>query len=144
MSRALYESILEGEAFLGAEGLLAAFAAAASTVRAEGASGLAQAEFEEGLHLDDRATPWLDADLDGLSVAARDEADLDFPVRYRGAGRTVLLGLDEDGECYALLESGAGPVEVLGVVLAVGVEVRIDLESPPAALRLEDGTVLLP
>ena len=144
MSKSLYESLLAGEPTLGAEGLLSAFATAAARVRAERETGLAQAEYEEGLWVDLAGEPWLDADLDDLALAARDTAELDFPVRYHGGGFTVLLGLDEEGEAYALLEAGEGPVEVLGAVLSPGVEVRVELDAPPGELQLTDGTVLRP
>lgn len=144
MSKSLYESLLKGEPTVGAEGLLAAFATAAATVRREQPTGLAQREFDEGLYVDEQAQPWLDADLDDLALAARDTADLEFPVRYRGGGLTLLLGLDEDGEAYALLESGDGAVEALGVTLPVGVEVQVVLDAPPGQIQLSDGTVLRP
>ncbi len=144
MSRSLYESLMAGEPSGGAEGLMAAFATAAARVRAQRETGLAQAEFEEGYWVDLSGEPWLDADLDDLALAARDTADLDFPVRYSGGGFTVLLGLDEDGGAYALLEAGDGVVQVLGVVLSAGVEVRVDLETPPGELQLGNGTVLRP
>lgn len=144
MSRSLYEALLRGEPTAGPAGLLGAFAAAASRVREQRATGLAQAEFEEGQWVDDAAQPWLDADLDDLALAARDTADLDFPVRYRGAGLTVLLGLDEDGRTYGLLEVGPGPVRLAGQSLAVGVEVRVSFDEPPQVLILDDGTRLEP
>ena len=144
MSKTLYESLLAGEPTEGPAGLLGAFARAAETVRREQRSGLAQAEFEDGLYVDETGEPWLDADLDGLALAARDAADLDFPVRYSGGGLTVLLGLDEQGRSYALLERGDGPVEVLGVVLYPGVEQPVDVDAPPSELSTSDGTTLVP
>ena len=107
MGKELYEAVQRGEAADGAEGLLAALSLALERVRTERVVGLAQAEFEEGLWVsDDQA--WLDADLDGLALAARDTADLDFPVRYRAGDVVVLLGMGEDGEPYLLLEQMAG------------------------------------
>ena len=143
MGKELYEAVQRGEAADGAEGLLAALSLALERVRTERVVGLAQAEFEEGLWVsDDQA--WLDADLDGLALAARDTADLDFPVRYRAGDVVVLLGMGEDGEPYLLLEQGMTPVETLGLRLEPGVEVPCDVDAPPASLVLTNGTVLLP
>lgn len=144
MSKTLYESLLAGEPTEGPAGLLGAFARAAENVRREQRSGLAQAEFEDGLYVDETSEPWLDADLDDLALAARDAPDLDFPVRYRGGGLTVLLGLDEQGRAYALLERGDGPIEVLGVVLHPGVEHPVNVDTPPPVLSTSDGTRLVP
>ena len=143
MSRELYESIQKGEADSGAEGLLGAFVQVLTRVRQEQAGGLAQSEYEEGLWVEENEA-WLDADLDDLSLAARDGAERDFPVRYRGKGLVVLLGLGEDGEPYLLLEEGEGPVEVLGLVLEKGIEQACQLDAPPVELVLASGEILRP
>lgn len=109
-------------------------------LRAERRAGLAWASWAEGAFIDpadaEAAPTRLAADSAGVT--------LDFPVTYRGAHATAVLGLDLDGTPYLALEAG-GPLTfaIAGVerTLRAGEEVLLPgLDAPPSALAARDAS----
>lgn len=98
--------------------LVAAFADAARSYREYLDGSLAQAEFEEGLYVDEDEVDQL-VEQDDARLAARSESRA-LPAEYHGGGYTLRMGLSALGEAYVELLAGPGRLKVLDVWLAVG------------------------
>ena len=148
MSRDLYEALFHpAEAAMISEDAewLALLSTAAAELRAWRADSLAEAELQDALYVDEADEgPELTAEDGPARLAAADDRELDFPVRYHAPGWRLLLGLSAEGVPYALLEQAPASADLhlaetpAPIPLAVGRPVALPgLLAPPAVLRLE-------
>lgn len=127
MARDLYEEMLAGGGDLGA------LATAARELRAWRATGLAEQEFQDGLHAEGDGLEE-SQQSDAWSMAAQDTAR-SLPATYGQAGHEVVVARGASGELYMELTAG-GPLMVGGQWLHMGK--RVGLEEVPQAISAVD------
>ncbi|MFT5680541.1 MAG: hypothetical protein ACI8RZ_001447 [Myxococcota bacterium] len=144
MSRKLYESLFdptEAEKVGEDAAWMSLLTQTAAELRAWRTESLAEAEFEEGLWVED--DPQLSSEVVPLRLAASDNSERDWPVTYRGGSWAALLSLDASGQPYVVLLSGPG-IAILHIGEAVlklepGKERPLpDLDAPPASILVID------
>ena len=100
---------------------------------------LAQAEFDEGLYVDDEEA-WELANQATVSLAAEDTKPLGFPTEYQGGPWRIVLKRLADGRPALRIDQGRENAEVLiqdeWVHIRKGQELVVDLEEPPLQLRI--------
>ncbi len=128
MARELYEEMLAGGGDLGA------LATAARELRAWRATGLAEQEFQDGLHAEGDGLEE-SQQSDAWSMAAQD-TERRLPATYRQAGHEVVVARDSSGQLYMELALG-GPLLVGGQWLHLGHRVALD-EVPQAISAVDE------
>lgn len=111
--------------------LVLAFAKAAEAHRDWLEGSLAQAEYEEGLYVDEDEVEAL-VDQDEARLAA-DTGPRLLPAEYAGGGFVVRMGLTALGATYVELVSGPGGLQVFGLDLEPGQRAEVEVD-PPAEL----------
>jgi len=122
--------------------LALAFLDAADAHRAWLEGSLAQAEFEEGLHVDFAEVDAL-VDQDEARLAAQTGSRA-LPAEYSGHGYRVRIGLTALGATYIELLEGSG-LSLFGVTLSAGQRVEVAVEAPMelAALTADGQPIVL-
>lgn len=100
---------------------------------------LAQAEFDEGLYLDEEEA-WEMANQETVSLAADDSKPLSFPTEYHGGPWRIVLKRLADGRPALRIDQGLENAEVLiqeeWVHIRKGQELVVDLQEPPLQLHI--------
>ena len=100
---------------------------------------LAQAEFEEGLYLDEEEA-WEMANQETTALAADDSKPLTFPTEYHGGPWRIVLKRLSDGRPALRIDQGRDNAEILiqddWVHIRKGEELVVDLDEPPLQLHI--------
>ena len=100
---------------------------------------LAQAEFEEGLYMNEEEA-WEMANHESASLAADDSKPLAFPTEYRGGPWRIVLKRLTDGRPALRIDQGRENAEVLirdeWVHIRKGEETVVELDEPPLQLHI--------
>jgi len=102
-------------------------------------ASLAQAEFEEGLYLDEDEA-WELSKQEVAALAADDQKPLQFPTNYHGGPWRIVLKRRADGRPVLRIDQGSDNAEILiqddWVHFKKGQEVEVDLDEPPLQLHI--------
>ena len=134
----LYDQLLDPKTKLkGEEALLQAFATSAAQLRAWRQDCLADAEFEEGLWVDEADEAEVDRDYGAMAAKGGRKT---LPATYRGGPWVLRLSLDAQGQAFAELLAGPGPARLpeLEVELMPGQRSALEFPEAPDEIELVD------
>ena len=100
---------------------------------------LAQAEFEEGLYMNEEEA-WEMANQETASLAADDSKPRTFPTEYHGGPWRIVLKRLSDGRPALRIDQGRENAEVLirdeWIHIRKGQELVVELDEPPLQLHI--------